>query len=128
MRVRDHRKDKSTPVDRLLPERAPGSRTIDPKLTAQINTQLLPFVRECAAGVPPEARGVKPRIEGKIIIAIKDGQAQVTEADVDLTDVVGASIEPTKQCLEQKARGITVPAENEADLESYSITIRYAVP
>jgi hypothetical protein len=128
MRVRDHRKNRSTPVERLIPDRAPGSRTIDPKITASINDQLLPRVRECAAGVPPEARGPKPRIEGKVILAIKDGQAQITQANVDLTDVVGASIEPTKQCLEQKAREIKVPADNEPDLESYAITIRYAVP
>jgi hypothetical protein len=89
---------------------------------------MLPIVRECAASVPPEARGVKPRVEGQVVIAIKNQQVQVSNATVDLTDVVGAPVEATKQCIQQKTLGITAPAGDEADLENYPIRISFSLP
>lgn len=127
MRVRDHRKDRSQPVDIGSGSRPPNARRIQPALTADISNRILPIVRECGASVPTEARGVKPRVEGEILIAIRSKQVQITRANIQLTDVVGASVDPTKQCIEQKVLGLTVPAGEEADLEDYTITLSYGL-
>jgi hypothetical protein len=127
MRVRDHRKDRTQPVDIGSGSRPPNARRIQPSLTADISNRILPIVRECGASVPTEARGVKPRVEGEILIAIRSKQVQITRANVQLTDVVGASVDPTKQCIEQKVLGLTVPAGEEADLEDYTITLSYGL-
>lgn len=127
VRVRDHRRDKTKPIDVTTGGRPPDARKIQPSLTADISNRMLPVVRECGAGVPPEARGPKPRVEGEVVIAIRNKQVHVTKAAVQLTDVVGASLEPTKQCLEQKLVGLTMPAGDEADLEDYTITLSYGL-
>jgi hypothetical protein len=127
VRVRDHRKNRSEPIDISPDKRPPNARKIQPSLTTDISNKILPIVRECGSSVPPEARGVKPRVEGEVVIAIRNKQVLITRATVQLADVVGASLEPTKQCIEQKAAGLTVPAGDEADLEDYTITFSYGL-
>ena len=73
-----------------------------------------------------EARGPAPRIQGSVSIAIKDGQVTVGDTAFQLRDVVGASVEPIKQCIEQQARTITHPTD-EHDLESYDLTLSFAL-
>ncbi len=128
VRVRDHRKDRSKPIN--IPSRPPPehARKIPPALTASISNRMLPIVRECAKGVPPEARGEKPRVEGMVTIAIKGQQVQVSEASIDLTNVTGAAVEATKQCIQQKTLAITAPATDEADLENYPIRVSFTLP
>jgi hypothetical protein len=128
VRVRDHRRDRSQPI--VIPPRPPPAhaRKIPPTLTKTISDRILPIVRECGASVPPEARGPKPRVEGTVIIAIKDQQVQLSQATIELTDVVGAALEPTKQCIQQKALGVTAPAADEADLENYALRLSYSLP
>jgi hypothetical protein len=127
VRVRDHRRDRSTPI--LVQDRPPGvgvhrvSRTV----TADLNNRILPFVRECVSGVPPEARGARPRVESQVIISIKDHQARVTEATVEISDAAGATLESAKQCIQQKALGVTVPAADEDDVENYPIRLSYSL-
>jgi hypothetical protein len=128
VRVRDHRKDRSKPIhipDRPRPE---SGRRIPPSLTRDISDRLLPLVRECATGVPPEARGPKPRVLGNVVIAIKNKQVQVSQATFALTDVFGAPAEPTQQCIQQKALGITLPAPDEEDLENYPVQVSLSLP
>lgn len=127
VRVRDHRKDRSQPIN--IPPRQPPAhaRKIAPGLTQDISSHLLPIVRECAASVPPEARGAKPRVQGEIVIAIKGKQVQITQASIELSDVAGAPAEPLKQCVQQKALGVSLPAGDEADLENYPIRITYSI-
>jgi hypothetical protein len=128
VRVRDHRRDRSKPTavpPRPLPEHA---RRIPRTLTSEISNRLIPLVRECAASVPREARGAKPRVEGQVVIAIKNEQVQVTRTTVALVDVVGASVDAVKQCIEQQALGVTAPAAGEADLEDYPLQVNLSLP
>jgi len=127
VRVRDHRKNRSEPIDISPDKRPPNARKIQSSLTTDISNKILPIVRECGSSVPPEARGVKPRVEGEVVIAIRNKQVVITRATVQLADVVGASLEPTKQCIEQKTAGLTVPAGDEADLEDYTMTFSYGL-
>lgn len=128
VRVRDHRRDRSKPI--VIPARPPPAhaRRIPPELTREISNRILPVVRECASQVPPEARGVKPRVEGQVVIAIKGGQVQLSEATIEISDVVGASLETAKQCIRDKALGVTVPAGEEADLADYPVRLSYTLP
>lgn len=127
VRVRDHRKDRTKPVT-LVPRAPEHARKIPPALTAEISNRLLPIVRECAASVPPEARGEQPRVEGQVVIAIKDRQVRISEATIELVNVAGASVEPTRQCIQQKSLAATAPAADEADLENYPIRISFSLP
>lgn len=128
VRVRDHRKDRSQPIQ--LPERPrpESGRRIAPSLTRDLSDQLLPLVRQCATAVPPEARGPKPRVIGNVVIAIKNKQVQVSSATFALADVFGAPAEPTQQCIQQKALGITLPAPDEEDLEKYPVQVSLSLP
>jgi hypothetical protein len=127
VRVRDHRKDKTKPIEVTTGGRPPDARRIQQSLTGDISNRILPVVRDCGAGVPPEARGPKPRAEMEVVIAIRNKQVHVTKATVQLTDVVGASLEPTRQCIEQKLVGFTLPAGDEPDVEDYTLTLSYGV-
>jgi hypothetical protein len=127
VRIRDHRKGDHPPVDLPPNIHAPDTRKISPVLTNDISQKLQAVMSECAANVPSEARGARPRLEGTISIAIKDHQAHVTQSTMQLRDVVGASVDPTKQCIEQKSLGITTPAGDETDVASYSISIAFAL-
>lgn len=127
VKIRDHRKGDHPPPD-LPPNLHPlEGRHLPPTLTSAISNKLQVVLRECAADVPVEARGAKPRLEGTILVSIKDHSLRVTQTTAQLRDVVGASVEPTKHCFEEKSVGLTTPAPDEADLDSYSITITYAL-
>jgi hypothetical protein len=128
VRVRDHRKDRTKPIALSSVERPAHARKIPPELTKSISDRILPIVRECGAAVPPEARGTKPRIEGPVVIAIKDHQVKVTGATLELMDVTGDAVEQVTQCIQQKTLGITTSAADEADLENYPIQINFTLP
>jgi len=127
VKIRDHRKG-----DHAAPDLPPNihpleGRRLPPTVTADISTKLQAVLKECAANVPVEARGVKPRLEGTIFVSIKDHQLKVTQSTAQLRDVVGASVEPTKRCFEEKSVGLTTTAADEADLDGYSISVTYAL-
>jgi len=128
VRVRDHRKDRTKPIALSGIDRPAHARKIPPELTKSISDRILPIVRECGAAVPPEARGTKPRIEGPVVIAIKDHQVKVTGATLELNDVTGDLVEQVTQCIQQKTLGITTSAADEADLENYPIQINFTLP
>lgn len=128
VRVRDHRRDRTQPIE-IAPRTRPAyARKIPPELTADISNRILPIVRECASNVPREARGVKPSVQGQLVIAIKDHRVQIRQATIEIADVVGAALEPTQQCIQQKALGVTAPAADEADLEDYALRLSYTLP
>ena len=127
VKVRDHRKGDHPPVD-LPPNIHPlEGRKLPSTLTADISNKLQGVLKECAANVPVEARGTKPRLEGTIFVSIKDHQLKITSSTVQLRDVVGAAVEPTKKCFEEKSVGLTTGAGDEPDLDGYSISITYAL-
>jgi hypothetical protein len=127
VRIRDHRKDRSQPV--TLPDRPPPShpRRISPNVTAAVIDRMRPVVRECAANVPPEAKGVKPRAEGQVLISIKDHQVHVREAALEIGDVVGAAVEPTRQCIRERSLAVTAPGGDEEDVEDYPIHLSFGL-
>lgn len=125
-KIRDHRKGNPPPIDIPPSVHPPEGRKIHSNLTMEVSQKVRAVVTECAAAVPPEARGVKPRVEGQIVIAIKDKQTTITGATMQLRDVVGAAVAPTKACIEQKTVGIIHPTD-EADIASYDITVSFAL-
>lgn len=127
VRVRDHRSG-DHPLVSMPPSIHPlHGRKIPSELTYALTQRLRGVVNECAANVPPEARGAKPGIDGEIMIAIKDQQATVTSATFQLRDVA-ASEAPVKECVEQKAVGVAAPSGGEADVENYAITLSLRLP
>lgn len=129
-RVRDFR-DPAQQQDLVLPPttRAPGGRKIKPDLTSRYTEQILAHMRACGKAVPKSALGTKPRLEGQIVIAIKQQQGSVTSAVFNLTNLNDpASAQTAKQCIEEKALTVKVPATDEADLDAYSINLSFAFP
>jgi hypothetical protein len=127
IRVRDHRSGDNKPLD-IPPGVHPAeSRMIPSSLTHDITKKVKAVMAECTADVPREARGASPRLEGQLVISIKDQTLTVAKATMQLRDIVGAAQEPTKQCIEQKTVGLQTPATDEPDLENYSITITFAI-
>jgi hypothetical protein len=127
VRIRDHRKGEHVQIDVPPSVHPPGGRKLPSELTNGIAQQVRAAVNECAATVPADARGDKPRADGEIRIAIKDRQATVTNATIRLRDVTGA-VEPVEHCIQQRAVAITNPSGDEADLEGYSITLSIRLP
>jgi hypothetical protein len=128
IRVRDHREGDHKPLD-VPPNPHPiEGPKIPSTLTHEISQKLRAHVMTCTASLPKDARGEKPRVEGQIIIAIKDHKVTITKSTMQLRDVSGESVEPTKQCIEQKALGIENSAPEQSDVDNYSINVTYAIP
>ena len=127
VKVRDHRTGTHAPIDLPPNTHAPGTRRIASKTTGVVSNELQKVVRACGASIPREARGEKPRLEGRVIIAIKAGQVSVTSATVQLRNIEGAAAEAAKQCVEQKSVGLSAPVADEADLDAYSISLSFAI-
>lgn len=127
VRVRDHRKGDHPKLDVPPNIHPPGGRKIASTLTSDLAQLARAVMNECVAKIPKEARGGSPRLEGQITIAIRDKQVTVTAATMQLREVVGASSDEAKQCIEQRSLGITAPAD-EADLSGYTINLSFAVP
>jgi hypothetical protein len=126
--VRDHRSGEHAQLDIPPAVHPPQGRRIPSQLTYDITRKLRGVVNECAANVPREGRGAKPRIEGEIMIAIKNQQATVTGGTVQLRDTDAASAAPVKACIEQKAVGVATPSGDEPELENYAITLSLRLP
>jgi hypothetical protein len=125
--VRDHRTGNHAPIDLPPNVHTPDTHRISSKIVNDLSLQIQAVLKQCAVEIPPEARGEKPRLEGTIYIAIKGEQAKITDAAVQLRNVVGASVEPTKQCIQQKSVGITAAATGEPETEKYTISVSFAV-
>jgi hypothetical protein len=128
IRVRDHRSGDNVPLDIPPNVHPPEGPKIPSTLTHAVAQQLKPIMMECVASLPKDARGDRPRLEGQLIIAIKDHKATVTKSIMQLRNVTGESVEPAKQCIESRAIGIEAQAADQADLDSYSINISFAIP
>lgn len=124
--VRDHRAGDHRPIDIPPAIQPPEGRKIPSTLTQEIGQRVRAKIAECAAAIPPEARGDKPRVEGLVVIAIKDKQVVVTGATMQIRNVTDASLAATKQCIEAGAMTVTQPT-TEADLETYDITVSFAL-
>jgi hypothetical protein len=128
VRVRDHRSGDHAPLD-IPPNPHPAEgRQLPSILTHEIAQQVRDVMVQCVATLPRDARGQKPRLDGQISVAITANKLTVTKSTMQLRDVTGESVEPTKQCIEQKAIGLENPAPDQADLDNYSINISFAIP
>jgi len=125
--VRDHRLGDAPRMDVPPAIHAPLGRRIESSLTSDIVQKLRAATAECGTSVPADARGAKPRVEGTIVIAIREHQATVTGATFQVRDVTGA-FEPVKSCFEQKSVGVVTPSGDEADLEGYAISMSLRLP
>jgi hypothetical protein len=127
--VRDHRAGDNKPLD-VPPNVHPlDSRMIPSELTHSISQKVKAVMKDCIASLPTEGRGEKPRLEGQIIIAIKDRTMSVTQSTIQMRDLdgLGAATETAKQCIESHAVGLSTPAPDETDLASYSIHLSFAI-
>jgi len=130
--VRDHRagelsQSELPPASPRAPS-PPSGRQIDSHVTSDLSQNLRPALKECAANLAPEVFGKKSRIEGEILISIKDHQATVTAANFQLRDIAEAAQPQIMQCLVQRAVGSTSPAGDEADVEGYRIGVSLRWP
>jgi hypothetical protein len=128
VRVRDHRAGNQQKVDIPPNIHPPEGRQLPSELTQLVAQEVKAVMNDCVASVPREARGPAPRLEGQLLIAIKDHKISITSATMQLRDVFGAAVEPTKACIEQKSVGRQVNAPDQADMDSYSINITFAIP
>jgi len=128
VRIRDHRSGEHAQLDVAPVVHSPLSRKIPAQLSFDISQKVRAIVAACATNVPANARGDKPRIEGQIKIAIKDHQATVTSAALQLRDVVGVTVDDARKCVEQKSIGATTPSGDEPDLDGYGITLSIRLP
>ena len=125
--IHDHRGSNAGSALDLPPGiHPPNMRQISPAAVANVSRGVRGVLAECQKLVPPIPPGPKPRMDGEIVISIKNGQATITKGLVQLRDTVG-DVEPAKQCLEQKVVGVTSDAAGEADLDAYSIHMSFAL-
>jgi len=128
IRVRDHRSGDNVPLDIPPNVHPPEGPAIPSSLTHEVAQKVKAIMIECVASLSKDARGDKPRLEGQIEISIKDHKVRIEKSTMQLRNVSGESVEPTKQCIESKSVGIENPAPDQSDLANYPINISFAIP
>ena len=128
VRVRDHRSGDHAALDVPPAIHPPEGRKIPSQLTSDLAQHLRGVMAECATSVSPEALGASPRLEGEIMMSIKNHQATVTGGTFQLRDVAAAAQDLVKQCMEQKSVGVATPSGDEPDVEGYAITLSFHFP
>jgi len=127
IQVRDHRSGSNAPLDIPPNIHRPNTRQLPSTLTSDIAQKVRGVLADCAKDLPKDARGDHPRLEGQVVVSIKDHQLTVTGATMQLRDVTGAALEPTRQCIEQHSVGLQTAASDQDDLDNYSIGVTFAV-
>jgi hypothetical protein len=110
------------------PPDPPAGPKINIQVTSDLSQVLRPALQECAANLAPGTAGDTSRVEGQVVIAIKDHRTTVTSASFQLHDVAEAAQADIKQCLAQHAVGLTAQAGDEPDIDSYPITVSVRWP
>lgn len=127
-RIRDHRTGDHPPPEPRQPAVDPNNgRKLAIPVTKAIGGKFQEVFRECSKLIPKEARGGKPKLVGSLFVAIKDQQLTITGSDVKLNDVTGDSVAAAKQCIEQKAVGVSTGAASEADVDRFTISLDLSV-
>lgn len=127
VQIRDHRSGSNAQIDVPPNIHRPNTRQLPSTLTAQVAQQIRGVLADCAKDLPKEARGDHPRLEGTINVAIKDHKLTVTTATYQLRDVTGDAVATMKSCVEQKSVGLESAANDQEDIDNYSIGITFAV-
>ena len=128
--IRDHRAPEHTSDEPSLPpppSRRDGYR-VNVSVTSSLSQGFQPVLQDCAAAAPPGAATDTARVEGEILISIRDHQATVTTANLRLNGFAEAAQPGIQQCLQQRVVGLTAPAGNEADIDGYAITVSMRWP
>ena len=127
--VRDHRSGDQKPLDIPPNVHPPEGPKIPSTITHDISASVLKVLTACAADLPKDQRGAKPRLEGQIEISIKSGKTTINKATVQPRDVTeGPAADALKACMEQKSIGIQNNAPDQEDLDAYTINLSYAIP
>ena len=126
--VRDHRGGDRKPLDIPPNVHEPGGHAIQSTTTNAVSMKVQAVMKQCAASIPKESRGDKPRVEGQLTVAIKDKQVKVTGATVQPRNFADEAAGQLKQCMEQKSIGLADSVSGEADVADYTINISFAVP
>lgn len=125
---RDHRTGNRAAFEPSDDLPQPGNvRKIQTATTKEVADHVRDAVHDCAKSVPTTARGKDPRLEGAINIAIKDGRVSVNRADLVVKDVTGDPGETVRKCIVDRSKSITQAAPDEMDVESYDITVSFAL-
>lgn len=127
VRVRDHRAGSNARLDVPPNVHPPGTRRIPSSLTQAVAQQVRGVLADCTKDIPREARGPHPRLEGQLIVTIKDHKMSVTKATMQLRDMPADSLDATRQCVEQHSVGLQADAADQDDLDNYSIGVTFAV-
>ena len=126
--IRDHREGDVKPLDMSPNLHAPDSRRLASTVVALITSKVKAALYQCAADIPREARGEHPKLEGQITVSIKEHVLTIDKTEAHVRDIVGAAVEPTQRCIEQRAQGLAVDAPDEADVAAYTISMSYLIP
>lgn len=127
-KVRDHRSGDHKQLDVPPNVHVPGGHQIQPATTQIVSQKLQAVMKECVASMPREARGDKPRLEGQVVVSIKDKKITVAQSTMQLRNIADDAAGPVKQCIEQRSVGLSDSAPGEPDVQNYSINISFAVP
>jgi hypothetical protein len=124
--VRDHRAPE--PAASEQPPDPPAGHKINVQVTSDLSQILRTALQDCATNLAPGTAGETSRIEGQIVVAIKNHQATVASVSFQLRDFAEAAQADLKQCLAQRAVGVTAPAGDEPDIDSYPIIVSLRWP
>ena len=124
-KIRDHRKGDRPPITDLPPREQ--VRKLPTPITQEIGGKFQAAFKDCMKAVPQAAKGEKPRATGSMVVAIKDQQLTVVETNLTFNNIAPDAAEAAKQCVSQKAVGLSAPAANETDVERHSISLSLAI-
>lgn len=121
MRIRDKR---GRPVANTDLERQPKlplkAVNIDSKVVLEMNKKLKGVARKCKAEHPGDVtKGAQ--VQPKVAFEIKEGQLNVTEADLKLTSIDEDS--EFSRCFHSGAIGLAVAASGHRDVERHRMTV-----
>ncbi|MEO8841367.1 MAG: hypothetical protein ABI591_32015 [Kofleriaceae bacterium] len=128
-KLRDHRSGSNAPRD-IPPNPHPANaRDLPSELTHAISQQVKNQIYACAAAVPKDAKGDKPKVIGQLNVAIKDHMLAITGMALETRDISDpAAATALTQCAQEKTAGFTSPAKDQADLADYNIQVNFAIP
>lgn len=129
VKLRDHRSGSNLPRD-IPPNPHPANaRDLPSELTHAISQQVKNQIYACAAAVPKEVKGEKPKVIGQLNVAIKDHKLSITGMSLETRDIADeATATALKQCAQEKSAGFTSPAKDQDDIADYNIQLDFAIP
>jgi hypothetical protein len=127
VQIHDHRSGSNAPMDIPPNIHAPNTRALPATLTQDVAQKVRVVLADCAKDVPKDARGDHPRLEGQILVSIKDHKLSITSATMQLRDLSNDAAAATKQCVETHTVGLETAAQDQDDIDNYSIGVTFAV-